>query len=160
VSLELLLDLFLLMLRLTLGGFFVLARFRWVYDPSRAPRWFNPQRHRSLRNKLGECGFGDSKALGATVALGELGAGVALIVGLMVAPAALGLTVILVMACATNSHRKIAAQNPVDHIARVESFLWTPEPLYLLMGAILVALGPGAYSLDALLGIDPAQLWR
>jgi len=145
------LDLFLLANRLALGGFFILARFRWVYDPSKQDRWFNLQRHDSLCRKLDQCGFGNSWALSAVVALGEILGGASLIVGLLTVPAALGLAVVLLCAIITNSHLKVVAQGPVDRIHCVECFLWTPEGWMLLSATMLVVMGPGALSLDATL---------
>ena len=56
-------DFALLAQRVMLGGFFVLARFRFFYDPAapklailhpeRSPRcWLNPTRHKSLHDKV------------------------------------------------------------------------------------------------------------
>lgn len=149
---DLVLDAFLLLNRLLLGGFFFLARFRWVYDPSRQDRWFSMERHCSLRRKLAECGFGNSWGLSACVAVGEILAGAGLIVGLLTVPAAFAMGLVLIAAMVTNSHRKIAAQGPVDRIARVESFLWTPEPWMLASATVLVMFGPGTWSFDAYIG--------
>lgn len=136
-----------------LGGFFILARFRWVYDPSRQDRWFNLQRHQSLCRKLQDCGFGSSYGLSCCVALGELLAGAGVLVGFLTPIAVSGLAIILAGAILTNSHRKVAQQGPVDFLHRAECFLWTPEGWMLLSAVTLGVLGPGAISLDALLGL-------
>ena len=51
-------DVALFLVRGILGAFFVLARFRWFYDPSRPEHWFNCGRHDHLAWKLCTCGYG------------------------------------------------------------------------------------------------------
>lgn len=145
-------DLILLLNRLVLGGFFVLARFRWIYDPSKpSDQWFNGARHASLENKLCACGYGRNESLGVLVALAEVGAGIALIVGFLTQAAALGLLVVLLFATYCTAREKTMRQNPVDGVGVVESYLWTPEPLYIVLCIIAIVGGAGAFSVDRLL---------
>jgi uncharacterized membrane protein YphA (DoxX/SURF4 family) len=147
-------DLASLILRCIVGVFFLLARFRYVYDPSINPSWFASVRHMSLQNKMRKCGLNFMPRLWAEVtAYGELAGGLGLIVGLLTPLAAIGLLVILLPATACTAAEKINRQAPVDGIATVECYLWTPEPLYIALCVAILLLGPGAFSLDH-------YLWR
>ena len=138
--------------RVVLGGFFVLARFRWIYDPSRPDDLlFNVKRRGSLRRKVASCGFGCSELVSAKVALVEVFAGLALIAGLLTVPAAFGLLAVLIGATCCTAYEKTMRQNPPDAIGVVECYLWTVEPLYIVLAASVILLGPGRYSLDYLL---------
>ena len=144
-------DVALLLMRVLLGAFFVLARFRWFVDPSRPEHWLNHARHTHLSEKLKTCGFGDHPALAAFVATIEVGAGVFLILGLLTSVAAGGLIAILLGACSCSTREKTMRQQPVDGIQVAEDVLWTVEPLYLLLAVALFLAGGGAFSLDAIL---------
>jgi uncharacterized membrane protein YphA (DoxX/SURF4 family) len=160
-------DLNLLAFRLLVGFFFVLYRFRWVYDPALpgaaihwsrsrtyyAPtqRWFNEHRHRKLEQKLMQCGY--APQLAGPVAIVELLAGLALIVGLLSQLAALGLFIILIAATIKTAKEKVALQKPVDLIDHISCYLWLSEPLYIALCFAILTMGPGAYSLDAVFGL-------
>jgi uncharacterized membrane protein YphA (DoxX/SURF4 family) len=144
-------DIALLIVRVLLGSFFVLARFRWFYDPSRPEHFLNHARHTHLSEKLQTCGFGNHPAVAALVAAIEVGAGLFLIVGLFTSLAALGLIAILLGAVACSTKAKTMKQDPVDGIQVAEDVLWTVEPLYLLIAGALLVAGGGAYSLDGYL---------
>lgn len=155
-------DLGLFVIRLVLGGFFFLARFRWVYDPSAVKQvpsvgmdgvlipahWFNPIRLVSLQAKMVKCGYGNNFYLSAFVALAEIFAGLALIVGIFVVPASLGLLILLLFATRCTWREKTFKQNPVDKVHVAECYLWTPEPLYITLALLLFFAGGGVYSLD------------
>jgi uncharacterized membrane protein YphA (DoxX/SURF4 family) len=163
-------DLTLFILRSLVGAFFILYRFRWVYDPAIKleyrdhyvlgvclvekvatwNRWFNEKRHRKLEQKLMACGY--APKLAAPVAVVELAAGAALIVGLLTQLAALGLFIILIAATIKTAKEKIALQKPVDRIDVAACYLWLCEPQYIALCLAIVLMGPGAWSLDALLG--------
>lgn len=145
-------DIVMLAQRCTLGGFFLLARFRWLYDPSRPEDpWLNDARHKHLTWKMCHCHYGSNPYLSGTVAVLELLTGAALVVGLLTQLASLGLLAILAFATACTAREKVMEQSPVDAIDVVSCYLWRVEGLYILLAASILLMGPGAYSLDALI---------
>lgn len=157
-------DLALLLLRFTLGFFFLLARFRWVWDPAQpmiqhkrgvkcvleqdAGGWFPEWRHKHLQGKLSQCGYSDNRYLAGFVAMTELSAALGLIVGLLTPLAALGLVGVLIFATRCTAREKVAKQGPVDCIDWVCDYLWLVEPVYLVIALSLVLTGAGRFSLD------------
>lgn len=143
-------DALLLLLRVTLGGFYVLARFRFFFDPSRPGAMFcNADRHQSLTNKMQHCGWCNMPRLWAwTVASIEVSAGLALIFGLLTIPAAFGLLAITIGATLCTAKQKVMEQHPVDCIDCVSCYLWRVEGLYIAMAVAILLAGPGRYSLD------------
>ncbi len=137
-------------LRQVLGWFFVLARFRWFYDPERYPRVLNADRHKHLAWKLCDCGYGYHPALSCIVACVEVSAGVALIVGLLMNLAVLGLLGVLLFATWCTAKQKVLEQKPVDCIDCVSCYLWRVEGVYIAIAVVLLILGPGYLSLDYL----------
>lgn len=147
-------DLGLLALRVLLGVFFVLARFRWLYDPSRPDSpWLNAGRHEHLRWKLCYCGYGQHPLLVAFVACVEISAGCAIVLGLLTELALMGLMSILLFATWCTAKEKVCAQNPVDTIDYVSCYLWRVEGVYIGICAVLLLNGPGFFSLDHALGL-------
>jgi uncharacterized membrane protein YphA (DoxX/SURF4 family) len=169
-------DLALLALRFILGGFFVLARFRWVYDPCRATldvaregephrikegepnpygwhggRWFNAYRHQHLTWKLCSCGWGSHPCLAGFVALVEIFGGAAVVVGLLVPLASFGLLVLTLFATLCTARAKVARQEPVDGIDCASCYLWLVEPHLIIGAMVLMLCGAGRFSVDALL---------
>lgn len=145
-----------LLARLTLGAFYVLARFRSFYDPSKPAgcRVLNGARFASLQRKLCSCGFrGHLTAWTWTAAIVEVGGGLALIAGLMTTVAALGLLILTLRATMCTAWIKIAEQNPVDSLDCVACYLWRVEGVYIALAALILLLGPGAFSADAYLGL-------
>lgn len=141
-----------LLLRVILGAFFVLARFRWVYDPSRPEQpWFNCQRHQHLRWKLCTCGYSTNIGLACLVASIEILAGCAVVVGLLSTLATAGLFGVLLFATICTASGKIAEQNPVDCVDKVSCYLWRVEGVYITIALVLLLTGPGKFSLDYLL---------
>lgn len=173
------LDFALFLNRALLGLFFVLARFRFFFDPSRggtAPwirengsiclgaepgteleawntrMFLNPRRVANLTRKMCKCGWSKGAGFWAWfAAIVEVGAGLFLIVGLLSAMSALGLFAVTAAATACTAREKIRSQNPVDKLDCVSCYLWCAEPLYIVMALITIAAGPGAWSLDYLL---------
>lgn len=142
-------DLGTLLLRLVLGVFFVLARFRWVYDPSRPQEpWLNAARHSHLINRLCTCGYGNHAAMSAFVATVEISAGLAVIFGLLTELALLGLLCVLSFGTYCTAYEKVEQQNPVDDVDCVSCYLWRVEGVYIIIGIVLLLSGPGMYSLD------------
>ena len=141
-----------LLLRVVLGSFFVLARFRWMYDPSRpAAPWFNGARHMHLEKRLCTCGYGLHPVMCDVVAWTEVLAGSAILVGLFTPLALVGILCVLMFATICTAHDKVMAQEPVDKIDCVSCYLWRVEGVYIAIALSLLALGAGRYSLDALL---------
>lgn len=139
--------------RLIVGLFFVLARFRWFFDPSRPGACFwNSARHKHLAQRLCTCGYGMHPILSGFVAFVEVFAGLALIVGLLTNLAAVGLLGILAVGTYCTAREKVLAQNPVDRVDCVSCYLWRVEGPYLALVVGLLFTGPGRYSLDAIVG--------
>lgn len=162
-------DIAMLVLRLVIGTFFVLARFRWVYDPTESgfvrgaegepqriaysggTRWFNGFRRAHLEWKICHCGYGTHPMIAAAVAMTEIVGGLALIFGCLTSLAALGLLIVTGFATYCTAYDKTAKQKPVDAVDWVSCYLWNPEP-HLLTGAFLICIiGPGIFSLDAVI---------
>jgi uncharacterized membrane protein YphA (DoxX/SURF4 family) len=138
-----------LLLRVLLGAFFILARFRWFYDPSRPNMpWMNDKRHEHMILRLCTCGYGTHPAIAAFVACVEVSAGVALIIGLLTIPATLGLLGVLLFATFCTAYQKVCEQGPVDCIDCVSCYLWRVEGVYIAIAFSILAMGPGAYSID------------
>ena len=145
-------DLASLVLRLVLGSFFVLARFRWLYDPSRPDQpWFNGARHMHLEKRLCTCGYGLHPVICDVVAWAEILGGLGVIVGLLTPLALIGLLCVLLFATFCTAKEKVLAQDPVDDIDCVSCYLWRVEGVYIAIVLALLALGPGVYSLDHVL---------
>lgn len=151
-------DIVLLLLRLVLGVFFVLARFRWFYDPSNATaakrmtgraHWFPTWRHRHLEWKLCSCGYSRHPVLSGAVACVEVSAGCALVLGLLTQPAAFGLLVILLFATWCTARAKVMEQEPVDRIDVVSCYLWRVEGVYITIAVCILLAGGGRFALDS-----------
>lgn len=143
-------DLGLFLNRFLPGLFFVTYRFRWVYDPSSLSEkcWFSDFRRTKLRAKLAECQYGCSHHLAGTVAIVEILGGLGLMSGLLAVPSALGLFVIMCFANCCAPKTQLPAMKPIDSIDCIACYLQLPEPLYLVMVANVIILGPGKWSLD------------
>lgn len=146
-------DLTLLILRLILGVFFVLARFRWFYDPSQpvGARFLNIARHKHLAWKLCTCGYGLHPVLAGFVASVEVLAGLGVTMGLLTPLSTLGLMSVLTFATLCTAKTKVMEQHPVDDIDCVSCYLWRVEGVYLAIALAILLGGPGKYSLDYLL---------
>lgn len=147
-------------IRLILGGFFVLYRFRWVYDPSATDRkWFSPSRKSRLIDRLYTCGYSANPLLAALVALGEIAAGLAVIVGFLTVPAAMVLLVILVFANCCTPREEIPLMKPVDKLDVLRCYLHLAEPLYLILAIGVIFIGPGMWSLDHWIVYPMLKAW-
>lgn len=144
-------DLASLLLRQLVGWFFILARFRWFFDPSRLDDpFFNSKRHEHLVQKLCTCGYGYHPTLTGLVACVEVLAGGALVIGLLTNLALVGLLGVLLCATFCTGKTKVLEQGPVDCIDCVSCYLWRVEGVYIAIVLALLCMGPGAVSLDAL----------
>lgn len=142
-------DFALLLARVVLGSFFVIYRFRWIWDPSMVPHVCNVDRHAKLRKKLCSCGW--PVWLAPYVALGEISAGLGLIFGFLTYASAAGILLILIVATMCTAREKTMRQNPVDSIDVVSCYLWNPEPVYITLAVVVLAFGSGRFSLDHLI---------
>lgn len=136
--------------RFVLGFFFVSYRFRWFWDPTPGDgvEICSPYRHLKLRQKLCSCGWGMNPKLAAFVAISEVAAGLGVIAGFLTTLSTLGLLLILLVATLCTAKEKTLRQNPVDRIDIVNCYLWNPEPVYIVLAIVVIAFGPGWFSLD------------
>lgn len=155
-------DILSLIARLLLGGFFLLARFRFFYDPARGgwlppsraqlrddARWLNAKRHASLRAKMCHCGYTSRPYLTAwIVALAEVLGGIAVVFGFLTYAAAGGLLLLTLIATRCTWREKIFEQKPVDLVDCVCCYLWRVEGLYIGLATIVLLAGPGLFSID------------
>ncbi len=128
--------------RIAVGAFFMLSGYH---------KLFNAERHRLVFDELKALGV---PALGFNqwwVPLVEFAAGGAVLIGLLAPLAALGLLVIIVVAIATSGRQRIQLYKPIDEADRIDDWLYLPETLYAFMLIIVVSVGAGPYSLDALI---------
>lgn len=137
-----------LLARIALGGFYVLARFRYFYDPSRPDAALNRARREGLARKVEYCGY--CPAFAPVVAGVEVLAGLGVLFGALTLLSALGLLIVTLFATCCTAREKVYAQHPVDGADVVCAYLWRVEGLYIVLAAIVLALGPGAFSIDAL----------
>jgi uncharacterized membrane protein YphA (DoxX/SURF4 family) len=145
-----------------LGTFYVLARFRFFYDPSKPEvtitsslaydrwnRWFNKDRQDSLVRKMGLCGLSWKPRLWAwTDAVVEVGAGLLLIIGLYAPLMAFALFVVTALATRCTWRQKVYEQNPCDALDVCACYLWRVEGLYLIIAACIIFGGGGAFALS------------
>jgi uncharacterized membrane protein YphA (DoxX/SURF4 family) len=142
-------DLALFLNRAILGAFFVLARFRWFYDPSRPEDPFmNRKRHEHIVWKLCVCGYGTHPVLAAFVANVEVFAGLGVLFGFLAPISAMGLLGVLSFATYCTAREKTMRQGPVDRVDVVSDYLWTVEPIYVMTALVVVLCGSGGWSMD------------
>lgn len=144
-------DVAILLQRIILGTFFLLARFRVVYDPSRPMEgWFPQSRINHLKLKVGgicHYPFPPWYILAGT----ELIGGMAVIVGCNTVMAAFGLACVTFFGTLCTWRDRVCKQVPADNIDKISCYLWLPEPIYLLLAVNLMLTGAGRYSMDALI---------
>lgn len=138
-----------LILRLVLGSFFLLARFRWFYDPSRPDNpWFNCLRRQHLEWKLCSCGYSSNPLLAGSVACVEVFGSLALIAGALTTITTVGLLVVLLFATYCTAKGKVCEQKPVDGVDCVSCYLWRVEGVYICVALCILLLGAGRLSVD------------
>lgn len=169
-------DVALFLNRLVLGSFFFLARFRFIYDPSKSAGHWQlepiPEGHRVLisarrgdkywtwvkssrwfnrdrRQSLMNkiCHCGHGRWWAWPVAAAEIGGGLMLILGIFAPAAAAILLVLTIVASRCTAKTKVYEQNPVDRIDVCACYLWRVEGLYIIMAAVTVLGGPGIWSI-------------
>ncbi len=135
-------DIALTLNRVAVGMFFLLSGYH---------KLFNAERHRALTEELKALGI---HAVGFNqwwVPTVEFTGGCAVVVGFLAPLAALGLLGITLVAIATSGPRRIEVSKPIDRADRIDDWLYLPEILYAVMLIMVVSVGAGPYSLDALI---------
>lgn len=143
------LDILIFTMRLLVGGFFLLYRFRWFYEPSTAT-WFCPSRRAKLENAVEDCGFPPWTA--SYVAVLEVLCGLGLVTGFFTLGSAMILGVIMIYGQRCVVLPGVLKMRPVDTLDAMRCWLMWPEPLYLVMCIWIICAGPGRISLDYLFG--------
>ena len=135
-------DLAITLNRIAVGAFFMLSGYH---------KLFNAPRHRTFVDELKALGV---PAVGFNqwwVPTVEFTAGGGVLIGLLAPLAAFGLLVIILVAIATSGRQRIQLYKPIDEADRIDDWLYLPETLYAFMLIIIVSVGAGPYSLDALI---------
>ena len=135
-------DIALTLNRIAVGMFFMFSGYH---------KLFNPERHRALADQLKELGI---HAVGFNqwwVPTVEFTAGGAVVIGLLAPLAALGLLVLIIVALVTTGPQRIGVFKPIDRADRIDDWLYVPETLYAFMLMVVVSMGAGPYSLDAVI---------
>jgi putative oxidoreductase len=133
-------DATLLVIRASVGGFFVV---------SGAHKLFNPVRRQDLRATFAADGVTFAPMM-YLVPLGEFLGGLGVAFGALTIFAAVGLAALCIGALALDGRKRIPLMHPLDPTDRVDDVLYLPEVLYVVCLLALLSFGPGAYSLDAL----------
>ena len=135
-------DIALTLNRIAVGLFFTFSGYH---------KLFNPERHRALGDELKGLGV---RAVGFNqwwVPAVEFTAGGAVVIGLLAPFAGLGLLVISLVAIARSGPQRIKVNKPIDAADRIDDWLYMPETLYVFMLIVVVSIGAGPYSLDAMI---------
>jgi uncharacterized membrane protein YphA (DoxX/SURF4 family) len=128
--------------RIAVGAFFMFSGYH---------KLFNPERHRLFANELRSLHVPAIWINQWRVPIVEFAAGSAVVIGLFAPLAAFGLLVIILIAGATSGRVRIKAYKPIDEADRIDDWLYLPETLYAFMLIIVISVGAGPYSLDALI---------
>jgi uncharacterized membrane protein YphA (DoxX/SURF4 family) len=140
-------DLALAVSRVAVGVFFAISGFH---------KLFVPERHARLMRTLTNDKVPFIRFMQWWVPGWEFVAGVMLAMGFMTAFSAVVLLVICLVACWTEAREKVAKYNPIDVADVIDDYLYLPEVLYIILLAVNLLAGAGAYSVDAWL--FPAEL--
>jgi uncharacterized membrane protein YphA (DoxX/SURF4 family) len=135
-------DIALTLNRIAVGAFFMLSGYH---------KLFNTERHRTFTDELKALSV---PALGFNqwwVPLIEFSAGGGVLIGFLAPLAALGLLVITIVAIATSGRQRIKLYKVIDAADRIDDWLYLPETLYAFMLIVVISVGAGPYSLDALI---------
>ena len=136
-------DLGLLLLRLVIGGLLVGHGAQKLFGA------FGGHGLEGTGGFFASIGFRPGKPMAFVAGLTELGAGVLLILGLLTPLASAGVIGTLLVAGSVHAGKGLWAVNGGYELPLV----------YALLGAVLALTGPGAYSLDALSGLQPSLVW-
>jgi uncharacterized membrane protein YphA (DoxX/SURF4 family) len=130
-----------LALRLSLGLFFMFSGYH---------KLFNDQRRKTLAATFKADGV-PSKGLLLAIPMGEAFGGLGLLVGALTHVASVGLLLICLGACYLDGRKRVEEWKPLDWADRIDDWLYLPEFLYIVMLLVLLAVGPGSVSVDAVL---------
>jgi len=133
-------DATLLVMRASVGGFFVV---------SGAHKLFNPTRRQGLRETFAADGVTFAPMM-YVVPLGEFLGGLGVVFGALTVFAVAGLVVLNLGAAVIDGLKRIPSMHPLDPADRLDDVLYLPEVLYVVCLLGVLSFGPGAYSLDAL----------
>lgn len=136
-------DLGLLLLRLVIGGLLVGHGAQKLFGA------FGGHGLEGTGGFFASIGFRPGKPMAFVAGLTELGAGVLLILGLLTPLASAGVIGTLLVAGSVHAGKGLWAVNGGYELPLV----------YALLGAVLALTGPGAYSVDALIGLQPSLVW-
>lgn len=129
-------------LRVALGGFFAISGFH---------KLFNKDRRAALKATFDADHVKGEAEMMFAIPMGEMFGGMALLSGFMMPVAAIGLIAICLGACALDGRKRVADWKPLDPADRLDDWLYLPELLYVVMLAVLVILGAGQLSIDAMI---------
>jgi uncharacterized membrane protein YphA (DoxX/SURF4 family) len=74
-----------------------------------------------------------------------------MVIGFLAPLAGLGLLVISLVAIVRSGPQRIKFNRPIDAADRIDDWLYLPETLYVFMLIVVVSIGAGPYSLDAMI---------
>lgn len=134
-------DIAILILRATVGMFFLLSGFN---------KLTNRGRHADLVKTLKEDKVPFIPFMQWWVPGWEFVGGALVLVGLGTPFAAGVLSIIMCVACYSEAGSKVKSYAPINGADTVDDYLYLPEVLYLMMLLAVMSAGPGAYSLDNL----------
>lgn len=135
-------DLGLLADRLAVGGFFVVSGYH---------KLFHPTRRATLLDTFKQDGLGRlTPAMMWAVPVGELAGGLGVAAGALTVVAAMGLVALCFGACFLDGLKRIPGWKPLDAADYAADVLYLPEVLYMALLGLLIASGPGVWSLDIL----------
>jgi putative oxidoreductase len=135
-------DAALAVVRISVGGFFAISGFN---------KLFVPKRHAALVGNLTKNRLPKPDLLSWWVAGWEFLAGSMLALGLFSAFAAGVLMIICLVACHAEAAEKVAKYGPINFGDKIADYLYLPEVLYVVLLAVNIIAGTGAYSLDSFL---------
>ncbi len=128
------------MLRVGAGSFFAISGYH---------KLFNTERHATLVTTLKACSVPCIKAMQWFVPSVEFFGGAAVTVGFLAPLAAAGLIIICLVATCTDGLKRIKAWKPIDRADYVDDIEYLPEVIYMLILALLIAGGPGAFAVSS-----------
>jgi uncharacterized membrane protein YphA (DoxX/SURF4 family) len=131
-----------LIARVTTGAFFVFSGYH---------KLTNAERHTTLIETLRACDIPFIPVMQFLVPGVELLGGLGVAFGFLTPLAAFGLATICLVATCTDGMRRVKASSVIDRADQIDTILYLPEVLYIVLLALFVANGAGPVSLDAIM---------